>query len=53
MVLEETGEIRVGLCPNARLDPQEFLPGTEMEIILESEQARADVIAYLIAAGNR
>ena len=34
-------------------DPQIFLPGTEMEFLLESAQERADVIAYLIAAGKR
>ena len=34
-------------------DPQAFLPGAEMEFLLESAQARADVIAYLIAAGKR
>ena len=34
-------------------DPQGFLPGSKMDIAIESEQARADVIAYLIAAGKR
>jgi len=34
-------------------DPPAFLPGTEMEFILESAEERADVIAYLIAAGKR
>ena len=34
-------------------DPQAILPGTEMEFVLESAQQRADVIAYLIAAGKR
>jgi len=34
-------------------DPQGFLPGSKMDSIMESEQARADVIAYLIAAGKR
>ena len=34
-------------------DPQAFLPDTEMEYILESAKDRADVIAYLIAAGKR
>lgn len=34
-------------------DPQTFLPNSEMEYVLESAQDRADVIAYLIAAGKR
>ena len=34
-------------------DPQAFLPGSEMEYILESAKDRADVIAYLIAARRR
>ncbi|MDA0231071.1 MAG: c-type cytochrome [Proteobacteria bacterium] len=34
-------------------DPQEFLPGAKMKYVLESAVARADVIAYLIAAGKR
>ena len=34
-------------------DPQTFLPISEMEYVLESAQDRADVIAYLIAAGKR
>ena len=34
-------------------NPPAFLPGTEMEFILESAEKRADVIAYLIAAGTR
>ena len=34
-------------------DPQGFLPGSKMDFAMESEQARADVIAYLIAAGKR
>lgn len=34
-------------------DPQAILPGTEIEFVLESAQQRADVIAYLIAAGKR
>ena len=34
-------------------DPQAFLTGSEMEYILESAKDRADVIAYLIAAGRR
>ena len=34
-------------------DPLAFVPGSEMDFQLESAQARADVIAYLIAAGKR
>ncbi len=34
-------------------DPQAFLPETEMEFVLESAEDRANVIAYLIAAGKR
>jgi len=34
-------------------NPQAFLPDSEMEYSLESAKDRADVIAYLIAAGNR
>ena len=34
-------------------DPKGFLPGSKMDLVMESAQARADVIAYLIAAGKR
>ena len=34
-------------------EPEKFLPGAEMEFTLDSAQDRADVIAYLIAAGKR
>ncbi len=33
--------------------PEKFLPGAEMEFSLDSAADRADVIAYLIAAGKR
>jgi len=33
--------------------PQALLPGAKMKFLLESAEARADVIAYLIAAGKR
>ena len=33
--------------------PEKFLPGAEMDFILDNAEARADVIAYLIAAGKR
>jgi cytochrome c len=35
------------------MDPQAFLPGANMKYFLESAEASDDVIAYLIAAGNR
>ncbi|MBT3170186.1 MAG: c-type cytochrome [Rhodospirillaceae bacterium] len=33
--------------------PEKYLPGAQMEFFLDSAEARADVIAYLIAAGKR
>jgi cytochrome c len=34
-------------------DPQTFLPGAEIEFLLDDAEERANVIAYLIAAGKR
>ncbi|HJN61267.1 MAG TPA: c-type cytochrome, partial [Alphaproteobacteria bacterium] len=34
-------------------DPEAFVPSAKMKFRLKSAQARADVIAYLIAAGKR